>query len=155
MYLFLDIDGVMVPAKSWEIPEILEDGFAAFSITATRVLQGIISEDVTVLITSSHKSRFTCDEWRMIFKNRGIEIKNLETIPSLNGERISRKDEILNWFKFNSISTSYIIIDDDKSLQELPSSMKANLIQTSPLVGLTEEHLESIKVILGRATKVA
>jgi hypothetical protein len=155
MLLFLDIDGVMVPAKGWTTPEILPDGFAAFSTTATRVLQGVISEDVTVLITSSHKSRFTCDEWRMIFKNHGIEIKNLEILPSLKGERISRKDEILNWFKFNSMITSYIIIDDDTSLQDLPSTMKANLVQPSSTIGLSESHIELINTILSRATKVA
>ena len=31
MLLFLDIDGVMVPAKGWKSPELLNDGFPAFS----------------------------------------------------------------------------------------------------------------------------
>jgi hypothetical protein len=31
MLIFLDIDGVMVPAKSWERPVLLKDGFPAFS----------------------------------------------------------------------------------------------------------------------------
>ena len=32
MLVFLDIDGVMAPAKSWQRPDILEDGFVDFSV---------------------------------------------------------------------------------------------------------------------------
>ena len=32
MLFFLDIDGVMVPAKGWKSPEFLDDGFPAFNI---------------------------------------------------------------------------------------------------------------------------
>ena len=45
MLIFLDIDGVMVPAKSWKSPELLDDGFPEFSSAATRVLNLIISEN--------------------------------------------------------------------------------------------------------------
>ena len=57
--LFLDIDGVLVPAKWWKSPEFLTDGFPAFSNKATRTLQGLISEDTTVILTTSHKSNFS------------------------------------------------------------------------------------------------
>jgi hypothetical protein len=45
MLLFLDIDGVMVPAKSWKNPELLNDGFPAFSSKASNALQHLISEN--------------------------------------------------------------------------------------------------------------
>ena len=38
MLLFLDIDGVMVPAKGWKSAELLEDGFPVFSTKATEIL---------------------------------------------------------------------------------------------------------------------
>ncbi len=56
MFIFLDIDGVMVPAQGWKSPELLNDGFPVFSNKASRVLQSLISEDTTVMLTTSHKS---------------------------------------------------------------------------------------------------
>jgi hypothetical protein len=44
MLLYLDIDGVMVPANSWRKPEILEDGFPEFSSKAVSSLIRIISK---------------------------------------------------------------------------------------------------------------
>lgn len=147
MLILLDIDGVMVSAKSWKSPEFLNDGFPAFSSKATGTLQSLISEEVTVILTTSHKSNFSIDEWKNLFKNRGIHIEKLKYLPE-NFSNLSRKDEIVNWFNINKIDETFVIIDDDKSLNELPDFLKKNLIQTSPYIGLTEEHLESIKFIL-------
>ena len=52
MLVFLDIDGVMVPAKSWTSPQLLSDGFPAFSDKAVRVLQHVVSGGVTVMLTT-------------------------------------------------------------------------------------------------------
>jgi HAD domain in Swiss Army Knife RNA repair proteins len=147
MLFFLDIDGVMVPAKGWKSPEFLNDGFPAFSSKATNVLQNLISEEVTVMLTTSHKSKFSIEEWRNIFKNRGIHIKKIQSLPE-NFDNLSRKDEIVNWFNINNVHENFIIIDDDKSLNELPRFLKEKLIQTSSHIGLTDEHLEAIKSIL-------
>lgn len=147
MLIFLDIDGVMVPAKGWKSPEFLNDGFPAFSRKATRALQSIISEDVTVILTTSHKSNFSIEKWKNIFNNRGINIEKLKSLPG-NFNNLSRKDEIVNWFEINNVDEDFVIIDDDKSLNELPDSLKENLIQISPYIGLTEEHLEAIRSIL-------
>ena len=149
MLLLLDIDGVMVPAKGWKSPEFLDDGFPAFSIKAVSTLQNLISEEVTVVLTTSHKSNFSIEEWKNIFKNRGIKIRNLKSLPE-NIDNLSRKDEIINWFNVNNVNEDFVIIDDDKSLNELPAYLKENLIQTSPYIGLTEEHSEAIKSILDK-----
>ena len=143
MLIFLDIDGVMLPCKSWANPPNLSDGFPAFSDRAVGVLQKILAPDTTIIITSSHKSRFNPQEWKNIFQRRGITIDNLTTLkPASFG--MSRKEEILNWFKFNPLNEDFIIIDDDKSLNDLPPSIKTSLIQTSATIGLTEEHFEEI-----------
>lgn len=147
MIIFLDIDGVMVPAKGWETHELLDDGFPAFSKSATKILQQFISEDVTILLTTSHKSRFSDDEWCTIFKNRDIDVTAIHSLPA-NHKNVSRKEEILTWFKQNKLDAKYVIIDDDSSLQDLPTSIKSKLVQTSPYVGLTEEHVELIHSIL-------
>ena len=127
MLIFLDIDGVMVPAKSWERPELLDDGFPVFSSRAIRVLQNIISDDTTVMLTTSHKSTYTIDEWKSIFEKRSIKITNLKSLDS-NTNNLSRKDEILNWFNVNNVDEDYVIIDDDKSLNGLPVLLKDKLI---------------------------
>ncbi len=147
MLLFLDIDGVMVPAKGWKKPEILNDGFPAFSSKAAHTLQCLIFEDVTVILTTSHKSNFSIEEWKSIFKNRGVTIERLKSLPD-NFTNLSRKDEIVNWFGINNVDEFFFIIDDDKSLNDLPGYLKKNLIQTSPSIGLTEEHLDMIRSIL-------
>lgn len=154
MLFFLDIDGVMVPAKGWKSPEFLKDGFPAFSNKAASVLQSLIFEDVTVMLTTSHKSKFSIEEWKKIFKNRGIIIEKLKTLPE-NFNNLSRKDEIVNWFNFNNVDEGFVIIDDDKSLNELPDLLKRNLIQTSSYIGLTEEHLAAIKSIFDKGLQPA
>jgi hypothetical protein len=152
MLFFLDIDGVMVPSKGWKSPEFLNDGFPAFSVKATNALQSVLSDDVTIMLTTSHKSNFSIQEWIDIFKNRGINIDKIKTLPQ-NSDNISRKDEIINWFNINKIDEYFVIIDDDKSLNELPHFLKVNLVQTSPQIGLTEEHTKAIKSIFQRGLK--
>lgn len=149
MLIFLDIDGVMVPAKSWKSPELLNDGFPAFSSKASAVLQSLISEGTTVILTTSHKSNYTIDDWKSIFRKRGIDVKKIKTLNN-NLANLTRKDEISNWFGANDINETFVIIDDDKSLNSLPDFLKKNLILTSPLIGLTDEHLENIRAILNK-----
>ncbi|MEO6232376.1 MAG: HAD domain-containing protein [Ferruginibacter sp.] len=146
MLFFLDIDGVMIPAKGWKSPEFLDDGFPAFSSKAISTLQHLISEEDTVMLTTSHKSKFSIQQWKNIFKNRGIDIKKIKSLPE-NLNNLSRKDEIVNWFNVNKVNEDFVIIDDDKSLNELPDSLKRYFLQTSPYIGLTDEHLETIKSI--------
>ena len=153
MLFFLDIDGVMVPAKSWKSPELLNDGFPAFSTKAIVALQTSISEEDTIMLTTSHKAKFSIEEWKSIFKNRGINIKKIKSLPE-NFNHLSRKDEIVNWFNVNTIDENFVIIDDDKSLNELPDFLKRNLIQTSPYIGLTEEHSAAIKSISSKGYKL-
>ena len=154
MLIFLDIDGVMVSAKSWQSPQLLNDGFTMFSPKATSVLQKLISEDTTIMLTTSHKSKYTIDEWKNIFEKRGININKLGLLDE-NTNRLNRKDEILNWTNLNHINEDFIIIDDDKSLNELPTFLKNNLVLTSSLVGLTDEHLNEIENILNRKPQLA
>lgn len=148
MLLLLDIDGVMVQAKSWTSPTILSDGFSAFSLQATKTLKKLLSnEDVTVILTTSHKNRYSIEEWKELFFHRGINILKLDKLPEFKIGR-NRKEEILNWVNTTVVNEDFVIIDDDSSLNDLPPQLKKHLVLTSPIIGLTENHLTEIKTIL-------
>ena len=149
MLVFLDIDGVMAPAKSWQRPDLLEDGFVQFSTKATRVLQNLLDHftDSTIILTTSHKSRFSLSHWKSIFERRGLRVNEIKSLND-NTDFQSRKDEILNWLDSNDVQEDFIIIDDDKSLNDLPKFYKDRLILTSTLVGLNESHWAQIQAIV-------
>ena len=147
MLILLDIDGVMLSAKSWERPELLEDGFPAFSLKAIRVLKNFVDEKTTIVLTTSHKSKFSIEEWKSIFELRGVIIQNLKVLNE-NIKELNRKDEILNWFNLNDVNEDFVIIDDDTSLNDLPAFLKDRLLLTSPFIGLIDSHLEQINKML-------
>lgn len=141
MLILLDIDGVLVPAKAWKNPELLSDGFPAFDEKACKVLQQLLSDGDTIVLTSSHKSNYSIEEWKQIFRKRGISTENITRLEE-NVENLSRKDEIVHWLNTGAVKEDFIIIDDDKSLNALPTALKRKLVLTSPYVGLTQQHLE-------------
>ena len=147
MLILLDIDGVMVPASSWKRPEMMDDGFPRFSRKATDSLRKIISEaGASIVLTTSHKSRYDLKKWEHIFSNRGIYDVH---IKKLNNRKnyFDRKQELLDWLSNNN-TRNYVIIDDDKSLNSLPITVRKRFIQTSPLVGLNEELANSAIQVL-------
>ncbi|PQJ74292.1 HAD domain-containing protein [Polaribacter gangjinensis] len=149
MLLYLDIDGVMVPANSWRRPEILEDGFPEFSPKATRSLNRIIStSSADIVLTTSHKYKYTINEWKHIFRRRNITVNKITRLPR-NTKHLNRKEELIHWFTTKQPKDHFIIIDDDKSLNSLPAFLKDKLIQTSGSVGLTDcladEAIDKIK----------
>jgi hypothetical protein len=149
MLILLDIDGVMVPANSWKKPEFHDDGFPMFSPKSVNALQKIISETgASLLLTTSHKSKYNVAQWRNIFKSRGIKAKHIHRLSS-SSLHLSRKDEILNWYMAKHVpNEEFVIIDDDKLLNGLPENIKHNLVLTSSSVGLTEELAENAISIL-------
>lgn len=148
MLIFLDIDGVMVHANSWRKPDFLQDGFYEFTQKSTLALQKIISEtNGKIVLTTSHKFRFTISNWKQIFSSRGIQVNYIDRLPE-NENHLNRKEELLNWFSSNKIVDDFFIIDDDKSLNDLPEHLKKRLIQTSPSIGLTENLVDEALLLI-------
>lgn len=142
MIVFLDIDGVMVHAKSWSRPAILEDGFVDFNPKAVRALNRIISEtSAKIILTTSHKHLYSISEWKSIFTKRNVSINEISSLPE-NKEHLNRKSELISWFNINKLDDEFVIIDDDRSLHELPEFLKSKWIQTSSSIGLTENLAE-------------
>jgi len=151
MLLYLDIDGVMVPANSWRKPTILEDGFPEFSPNAVRSLERIISHSsANIVLTTSHKHKYTLKEWETIFKRRNINVNKITRLPK-NINNLNRKDELLHWFNAKHLQENFIIIDDDKSLNGLPEYLKDKLIQTSGSVGLTDYLAEEALIKIAKS----
>ena len=91
MIILLDIDGVMVPASGWKSPELLNDGFPNFSTNAVDSLNKILSTtDASLLLITSHKSKYPVASWRRIFAKRGINAN----ISKLRNTKILRSKKI-------------------------------------------------------------
>ncbi|WP_025144991.1 HAD domain-containing protein [Pedobacter jeongneungensis] len=144
MFLLLDIDGVMVPANSWRKPEILADGFAEFNPKAVKALNKILHHhNFEIVLTTSHKFKYSLNQWLDIFKTRDIILSKIDRLPD-NIDLVNRKSEILNWFNSQDNNDDFIILDDDKSLNDLPPSLKQRLVQTSASVGLTDDLADEV-----------
>lgn len=143
----MDIDGVMVPAKAWKAPELGIDGFPNFSKKAVSGLNKILSNtNASLLLTTSHKSKYSINTWKQIFADRGI-IAIIATLDN-SGKFNSRKDEVLDWLQKHRDERNFVIIDDDKSLYDLPIEYKSSVVLTSPLVGLNEDTADKAIEIL-------
>ncbi|MDB5156103.1 MAG: hypothetical protein JWR50_810 [Mucilaginibacter sp.] len=149
MLILLDIDGVLVSANSWKKPEFMEDGFPMFNARSVKALQRILSEtNASVLLTTSHKSKYKVAQWKDLLKSRGISAKKIHRLTS-NSLQTSRKDEILQWYNHKRIpNEEFVIIDDDKMLNDLPENIKQNLVLTTPSVGLTDDLADEAISIL-------
>lgn len=154
MLILLEIDGVMLSASSWKPVERLDDGFSSFNPRAVSSLQRIISDTgASIVLTTSHKSTYSLPQWRKIFKKRGIAVSIIGKLED-NNTFLSRKEEILNWQLKNKNISDYVILDDDKSLNGLPSNIKDKLVLTSSMVGLTDEDASSAIKALRKAELV-
>lgn len=146
-FIVLDVDGVMVLSASWKPVELLSDGFMKFNKRAIEGLNKIISETgAFIILSTSHKSKFTISEWEAIFKVRGINV-SIDKLDD-NISNLNRKDEILNWVNNRWKNEKFVIIDDDKSLNDLPGDIKRRCILISPLIGLNEDSaIDAISIL--------
>jgi hypothetical protein len=103
----------------------------------------LLNPQAEVILTTSHRFNFTADQWIQIFSNRNLQLSQIDILPACSNAK-SRKDEIMNWFEHDYKGESYLIIDDDSSVEDLPSYLKKRLIKPSPHIGLTEELINLI-----------
>ncbi|WP_409529766.1 HAD domain-containing protein [Sphingobacterium sp.] len=65
---------------------------------------------------------------------------------------VSRKTEIIDWINRHKLKPEEVlIIDDDKSLNDLPLNSKERLVLTNPYVGLNNQN--ELKSVLKRKVK--
>lgn len=139
MTIILDIDGVMNTTPPWKKCELLEDGFMSFNENSVKNLNYLIHKtDAIIALTSSHKDSFTCAQWIAIFMRRGIHIDMINKADT----KENRYAEVVDYL--DGLRDDYIIIDDDKSLNDLPIDVKEKLFITNSLTGLDSEVVEKI-----------
>lgn len=143
MHIFLDIDGVMIPLKPWQAQELMEDGFPNFTTGAVLALNTLISPETHIVLTTSHRDRYSIDEWQQIFERRGILIRNLSIIAPFTFTK--RKVELESWFHSNIPPDHFIIIDDDTTLHGLHDYLKCHLISPYSNIGLTPELVQTYR----------
>lgn len=155
MLILLDIDGVMVQAKPWLPTALLDDGFSDFNSNATAALNNIIADsNADILLTTSHKNRFSISEWEDIFSKRKIRFKSIQKLKS-DTLVTGRLEEILHWYSINKTLDKFVIIDDEKALNNLPKYLKNRLVLTKPYIGLTKSHVEDVISILNTPLELA
>lgn len=143
MIFFLDIDGVLVHANPHQKVELEDDGFYKFNPQSIQILKSVIYKTKDkVILSTSHRFRYSISGWKTIFKTRGLEIRNLTILDdkeSLSNHRHTRKAEILGWIQSNNLDyKDVVIIDDDKSLNDLPTHLKDRLVLTNSYTGLND-----------------
>jgi hypothetical protein len=153
MIFFLDIDGVLVHANPHQKVELEDDGFYKLNPQSIQILKSVIYKTKdNVILSTSHRFKYSIQEWKVIFKRRGLELKNLSILDDkeyLSNHRYTRREEILGWIQSNHLDyKEVVIIDDDKSLNDLPAHLKDRLVLTNSYTGLND--LNDLKRILQR-----
>ncbi|MCH7312294.1 HAD domain-containing protein [Acinetobacter sp. ANC 4805] len=140
MILLLDIDGVLETSPPWKKPEFLEDRFYKFNENSRKNLIEIIDKiNPEIILTTTHRINYNLMEWNQIFELRGIHVGKISKINDVKKaiDIKKRNVEIEEWFS-NNRTAEFLIIDDDKSLNELTDDLKNRWIQIDAMLGITE-----------------
>lgn len=140
-FLILDLDGVLITTPMWKADEIDSDGYSKFNEDCVTNLNKFLSDyDFEIWLSSTRRTVKSLVEFNQIFENRNIKRPISGLLPKYP-ECKSRKDEIARFIKESRIS-DFLIIDDDKSLNELDEIHKEKLILTELHKGFDMEKLE-------------
>jgi len=141
--VLLDFDGVMVKNQPWKVIQRESDGFYSFDKSALKHLKQILNETrAMITLITTHKTKYTDEQWEEIFRRRGIQCRIKKA-----KEFDSRIDEVENWYKTRP-TDQFVILDDDKSLNDLRSEIKERFVLIESGIGLTKEKTElAIKIL--------
>ncbi len=144
MEILLDFDGVLITTPSWRKVARLDDGFLAFNPQcACNVAEVVAHYSAEVVLTTTHRIHYDNQTRQQLLANRGIITHKVSKINEVKHhfEIGNRCDEIMQWVE-QQANTNFIIIDDDKSLNNLPPTIKYKWIQTDFMLGFTDELKE-------------
>ena len=146
MILLLDIDGVLETSPSWKQPEFLEDKFYKFNENSRKNFIEVINKiNPEIILTTTHRINYNLTKWNKIFELRGINVSKISKINNAKKATDIKKRnvEIEEWF-LNNRTAEFLILDDDKILNELTDNLKNRWIQIDPMLGITESIRDQI-----------
>ncbi len=139
-YLLLDLDGVLITTGPWKPDDIDVDGYSRFNSKAVQNLNTLLQKHpFEIWLSSSRRLHQSLETMNAIFAQRGIVQPIKGFLPHLPASS-NRKAEIETFLTDRKVA-QYLILDDDKSLNSLPSHRKKYLVQTAFLLGFNDEKL--------------
>lgn len=145
--LILDLDGVLITTPAWKPDDLHKDGYSKFNkVCIDNFNQILKAGSFDIWLCSTRRLGKQIEEFNQIFKARKINQSITGFLPE-NVHCKNRKEEIETFLKVHK-PKQYLIIDDDKSLNGLPESIKTHLILTSFLKGITIDNVNQALDIL-------
>jgi len=142
--LILDLDGVLITTPPWKTDEIEFDGYSKFNSQCVNNLNELLGEvNFDIWLSSSRRKVKSLKEFNTIFSNRHIHNPIAGFLPIFE-EYKTRRAEIEQFISEFEIS-DFLILDDDKSLNELTTAHKDRLVLTELMKGFTSEKLKESK----------
>jgi len=151
-FILLDIDGVMVPANSWKRVEIDVDGFYKFNPNSQLELNRLLMQSGAIIIlTTTHRSKYNKYKWNEILRSRlkyTFDVRIIDDYLAFKSENNNRFNEIMQWGVGPGQNNQYVILDDDKSLYNLPYHIKEHWVPIQPMIGLNKETAtQALKIL--------
>jgi len=151
-FILLDIDGVMVPGIGSQ--KVLNDldGFYTFNLRAQRELDRLLElTGATIVLTTTHRSRYNKSRWTEILKKRLDHVGNVDLLDEYITTVYStsnRLKEIIKWGDGFGKGKTYVILDDDKFLYDLPLDIKKHWVPIQTSTGLNNENVnEALRIL--------
>jgi hypothetical protein len=136
--IFLDIDGVLAPIRSWE-------RYGDLAPACIEVLNAIVaSVDADVVVSSTWRYGKTVGELQEMLQAQGFGGRVID-ITSIGAPGASRGEEIAAWLAAHDVP-GYAIIDDHADMGELA----AHLVRTHPAHGLQSADVPRVIAALMR-----
>jgi hypothetical protein len=134
--IFLDIDGVLAPIRTWERYGDLDPACIA-------VLNEIVEHaDADVVVSSTWRHGKSVAELQAMLRAAGFTGRVIDKTP-IGGAGAGRGDEIAAWLAEHDVAT-FVIIDDHVDVGEFHGC----LVQTQPARGLQSADAARVMALL-------
>lgn len=138
--LFLDIDGVLNSAKTFEDKHRHE---AIDTAMVERINSVVNATGCQIVISSTWRVLWDLNELRHILEAHGLRDVVVGATPDMG-----RRDvEILAWLEEHSEVQQFAVVDDDA--HDL-TKVSHRLVQTSFLTGILDEHVDQLVELLSK-----
>lgn len=150
--IFLDIDGVLTTEQSYASATMI-DGylFVPFRPDPVENLNKLVKDTgAKVVMSSSWRYGKSVKDLRALLLNEEVECDLIDKTPEIHKDAC-RGQEIQCWFMENKDLNieSFVILDDNCSM-DITQRYSNRFVDTSGIIGLTEDDVEKAKEILSR-----